>query len=161
MKPSHTHTHMAPLMQTIKRSYQDSSGAHHPVIGAFCATKQLRRWRRADRIGPENRGYSRATATSKTARYRDPSSIADGSVCSHTQTENYKPETRDANRCSASKRTLSLQQKGYSKISVCYEAKRICLGVGGGTAHHASANTAPRPLQIMGDPDLLSRLFDF
>jgi hypothetical protein len=28
LKPSHTHTHMAPLMQTIKRSSQDSSGAH-------------------------------------------------------------------------------------------------------------------------------------
>ena len=88
---SHSHTH-GPFDandQTILPRFERRT---HPVIGAFCATKQLRR------IGPENRGHSRATATSKTARYWDPSSTADGSVCSHTQTEKYQPETRDAIR---------------------------------------------------------------
>jgi hypothetical protein len=60
------------------------------------------------------------------------------------------------------KKDSALQQKGYSKISVCSEAKRICLGVRQAGQHTMLLQqAAPLPLQIMGDPDLLSRLFDF
>jgi hypothetical protein len=114
-------------MQTIKRSYQDSNGAHRPVIGALRATC-VRIFKSKSVFESEKSRQtliSSATATSKRADWQ-------------------KKYTRDS-RCDQMiciKKVLPLapdELQAYSKIFVCSEASWESEA---GTAHRGFCQQA-------------------